>query len=86
MCGSRSSWLLTLQGVTGPPLHAMQLLVLTSDKPQASLGVRLLRDLQIVFGPNDMVRSEDIITCVNGAVRSHRGSGSTPDGSPAGLP
>jgi len=39
-------------------------LVLTSDKPQASLGVRLLRDLQIVFGPNDKMRSEDIITAL----------------------
>jgi hypothetical protein len=36
-------------------------LVLTSAKPQASLGVQLLRDLEIVFGPNDKMRSEDII-------------------------
>jgi Protein of unknown function (DUF3631) len=35
--------------------------VLTSEKPQASHGIELLRDLQIVFGPNDKMRSEDII-------------------------
>ena len=35
--------------------------VLTSEKPQASLGIELLRDLQIVFGSNNKMRSEDIV-------------------------
>jgi Protein of unknown function (DUF3631) len=39
-------------------------LVLTSQKPQMSLGVQLLHDLQVVFGGNDKVRSEDIITAL----------------------
>src|SRR6202022_3062081 len=39
-------------------------LVLTSQKPQMSLGVQLLHDLQVVFGTNDKMRSEDIITAL----------------------
>lgn len=35
--------------------------VLTSEKPQASRGIELLRDLRIVFGASDKMRSEDII-------------------------
>ena len=38
--------------------------VLTSKKPQASQGVQLLHDLQIVFGTNDKMRSEEIITAL----------------------
>jgi hypothetical protein len=35
--------------------------VLTSEKPQAGLGVQLLRDLRTAFGAKDKLRSEDII-------------------------
>ena len=38
--------------------------VLTSKGPQASLGVQLLRDLQIVFGTKDKMRSEEIVTAL----------------------
>jgi Protein of unknown function (DUF3631) len=38
--------------------------VLTSEKPQASRGIELLRDLQVVFGSNDRMRSEDIINAM----------------------
>ncbi|OBH83940.1 hypothetical protein A5681_19745 [Mycobacterium scrofulaceum] len=38
--------------------------VLTSEKSQASLGVQLLRDLRIVFGPNNKMRSDDVITAL----------------------
>jgi Protein of unknown function (DUF3631) len=39
-------------------------IVLSSEKPQTSCGVQLLRDLQIVFGTTDRIRSEDIITAL----------------------
>ncbi|MFP1155657.1 hypothetical protein BHQ21_25785 [Mycobacterium sherrisii] len=35
--------------------------VLTSEKPQASRGIELLRDLRIIFGSNDKMRSEHIL-------------------------
>jgi hypothetical protein len=40
--------------------------VLTSEKPHASLGVQLLRDLLFVFGPNDKMRGHH--RCVDGTV------------------
>jgi len=38
--------------------------VLTSEKPQTSLGVQLLRDLHFVFGTKNKMRSEDIIAAL----------------------
>ena len=44
--------------------------VLTSEKPQASRGVELLRDLQIVFGTKNKMRSEDIVAALTGLSES----------------
>jgi hypothetical protein len=38
--------------------------VLTSQKPEASRGIQLLRDLRIVFRSKDKMRSEDIIAAL----------------------
>jgi hypothetical protein len=49
-----------------PAAARVAAVVLNSEKPQqATLGVQLLRDLQIVFGTSDKMRSEDIIKALN---------------------
>jgi hypothetical protein len=48
-------------GAHWPTTARAAAVVLTSGKPQASLGIRLLSDLRIVFVAKDRMRSEDII-------------------------
>lgn len=46
-------------------------LVLTSENPQASVGIQLLRDLEVVFGTNDEKRREDIAALIGLPERRH---------------
>jgi hypothetical protein len=48
-----------------PTTARMAAVVLTSREPQTSDGVQLLRDLRIVFGANDKMRSEDIVNALS---------------------
>jgi hypothetical protein len=59
-----------VQAGTWPATARAAAVVLTSENPQASRGIELLRDLQVVFGSNDRMRSADTINALTGLEES----------------